>query len=65
MKEIYIKDIKNLIGQEIELYGWVETRRDHGKIIFIDLKDSTGTVQTVCGPWLNESYVLAEKLRSE
>jgi len=50
MKEIYIKDAVNLIGQEIDLYGWVETRRDHGKIIFIDLKDSTGTIQTVCGP---------------
>ena len=65
MKEIYIKDTKNLIGKEIEIYGWVETRRDHGKIIFIDLKDSTGVIQAVCGPWLNESYALAEKLRSE
>jgi len=50
MKEIYIKDTKNLIGKEIEIYGWVETRRDHGKIIFIDLKDSTGVIQAVCGP---------------
>lgn len=65
MKEIYIKDTTNLIGQEIELYGWVETRRDHGKIIFIDLKDSTGTIQSVCGPWLNDVYPVAEKLRSE
>ncbi len=65
MKEIYIKDAVNLIGQEIDLYGWVETRRDHGKIIFIDLKDSTGTIQTVCGPWMGEGYALIEKVRSE
>jgi aspartyl-tRNA synthetase len=65
MKEIYIKDTENLIGKEIDLYGWVETRRDHGKIIFIDLKDSTGTIQTVAGPWLGETYSLVEKLRPE
>lgn len=65
MKEIYIKDTINLIGQEVDLYGWVDGRRDHGKIIFIDLKDSTGTIQTVLGPWLGESYGLAQKLRSE
>ena len=65
MKEIYIKDTMNFIGQEIDLYGWVETRRDHGKIIFIDLKDSTGTIQAVAGPWLKDCYNLAEKLRSE
>lgn len=65
MKEIYVKDTINLIGQEIELYGWVETRRDHGKIIFIDLKDSTGTIQSVCGPWMGEAYSSVEKIRSE
>ena len=65
MKDIYIKDAINLIGQEIDLYGWVETRRDHGKIIFIDLKDSTGVIQTVCGPWMGEDYSLVEKVRTE
>ena len=65
MKTIYIKDTPNLIGQTIDLYGWVETRRDHGKIIFIDLKDSTGTIQVVCTPGLGENYKEVEKLRQE
>ncbi len=65
MKTIYIKDTPNLVGKEVDLYGWVETRRDHGKIIFIDLKDSTGSIQTVCTPSLGENYKEVEKLRSE
>lgn len=64
MKEIYVKDTPNLVGQTIDLYGWVLTRRDHGKIIFIDLKDSTGFIQTVCTPGM-ENYSDAEKLRPE
>ncbi len=65
MKEVYIEELNNFIDKEVELYGWVETRRDHGKIIFIDLKDSTGAVQSVLGPWLGDDYDEAQKLRSE
>ena len=65
MKKIYIQDTPNLIGQTVDLYGWVLTRRDHGKIIFIDLKDSTGSIQSVCTPGMGDSYSLVEQLRSE
>ena len=54
-----ILDTKDKIGQKIELFGWVNTRRDHGKLVFIDLRDRSGTVQVV---FTNEQ---AQKLRPE
>jgi len=56
------------IGKEVVLKGWVRARRDHGKLIFIDLKDASGLVQVVFSPRKeepNDTYVLAEKLRAE
>ncbi|MEX2033324.1 MAG: amino acid--tRNA ligase-related protein, partial [Candidatus Colwellbacteria bacterium] len=53
------------IGQEVELYGWVETRRDHGKIIFIDLRDRKGVVQLVFSAKDEELRKQADKLRPE
>ena len=61
----FTKEIVLLEGQEIELMGWVANRRDHGKIIFIDLRDRTGVVQTVFVPSVKEAYAEAGKLRSE
>lgn len=66
MKQIWIKDAVNMAEQVIDLYGWVSNRRDHGKIIFIDLRDRSGMVQVVCGPWAgDELYGVAQKLRNE
>ena len=50
MKRTLIKDSTEKIGQEIAISGWVNTRRDHGKIVFIDLRDRTGTIQIVFVP---------------
>jgi len=59
------KEIVNNEGGEVELAGWVAGRRDHGKIIFIDLRDKSGISQLVFTPENKEIYQIAEKLRSE
>jgi aspartyl-tRNA synthetase len=66
MERIWIKDIVGKVGQQTDLFGWVDNRRDHGKIIFIDLRDRTGICQVVFGPWSrDELYQKAAKLRNE
>ena len=65
MKSIWIKDIKDRVGETVELYGWVNVRRDHGKIIFIDLRDRSGIAQIVFTPQNKELYKIAEALRPE
>ena len=47
MKRTFNIECKNLVGEEVELYGFISEIRDHGKLIFFDLKDRTGIVQTV------------------
>ncbi len=59
------KEILNKENEEVELMGWVATRRDHGKIIFIDLRDRSGITQLVFTPTNKEVYKLADSLRSE
>ena len=53
-------------GQEVQLCGWVDRRRDHGGVIFIDLRDRSGTVQITVDPDLGaEAFAVAEHLRNE
>lgn len=56
---------ESLIGQEIQLAGWVHRRRDHGGVIFIDLRDREGLAQVVFDPDRPESFTTAEQVRSE
>ncbi len=55
----------DLLGQEVKIAGWVNRRRDHGGVIFVDLRDREGIVQVVIAPEQKEAFSLAESLRSE
>ncbi|MDH4480483.1 MAG: aspartate--tRNA ligase [Rhodoferax sp.] len=54
-----------LLGQTVSLCGWVNRRRDHGGVIFVDLRDREGYVQVVCDPDRAEMFKAAEGLRNE
>ena len=56
---------ESFIGKEVVVSGWVHSRRDHGGVIFIDLRDREGLVQIVFQPEKKEIFVQAERLRSE
>jgi nondiscriminating aspartyl-tRNA synthetase len=50
MKRTYIKDLEQNVGQEVVIKGWVDVRRDQGKMVFMDMRDMTGKVQCVVLP---------------
>lgn len=54
-----------LVGQKVKVAGWVNTRRDHGGVIFVDLRDHTGLVQVVFNPENATMFHVAEGLRDE
>ena len=53
------------LDQDVSLFGWVHRRRDHGGVIFIDLRDREGIVQVVCDPDTAEAFAIADKVRNE
>jgi aspartyl-tRNA synthetase len=66
MRTHYCGDINaSLNDQEVTVAGWVHRRRDHGGVIFIDLRDRSGILQVVCDPDTAELFALAERIRSE
>lgn len=65
MQRLPIADVAGKAGQEVLIKGWVHTRRDHGKLIFIDVRDRSGLLQVVFIPSNKEAHELAQKLRSE
>ncbi len=56
---------ESLLGQQVEVCGWVHRRRDHGGVIFVDLRDREGIVQVVFDPAAPETFMLAERVRGE
>ncbi len=62
---ILIKDLKDYIGQEVLIAGAVDLRRDHGKLIFLDLRDRTGIVQTIVNKKNENVYNLLEPVKPE
>ena len=56
---------RRYLGQDVTVMGWVHRRRDHGGVIFIDLRDREGLVQVVCDPDRADTFAIGERLRSE
>ncbi len=65
MQRTYIGELNSKVGQEVKIAGWVDVRRDHGKLIFIDLRDMSGKVQMVALPNHKEAHALANTVRPE
>jgi len=61
----YIEDVFSSVGKEIIIKGWIDVRRDQGKMVFLDLRDVTGKVQAVVLPNHTEALEVAQKLRTE
>ena len=65
MKRTYMTDASRAVGEKISVSGWVHSRRDHGGLIFIDVRDHTGILQLVINPETPEAFAIAEELRDE
>ncbi len=65
MKRMLVSEAKEHVGEQILLQGWVDIRRDHGKLIFLDLRDKSGKIQMIVLPHHPEAKAVAETLRPE
>lgn len=65
MERTLIREAGQHVGEEIRLQGWIHIRRDHGKLIFLDLRDHSGKIQMVVLPNHPEAKAVAETLRTE
>lgn len=61
----YIKDLNSFIGQEVVIAGWVDVRRDQGKLVFMDMRDMTGITQCVVLPNHTEAMESVKEVRTE
>ena len=65
MKRTLALEALNKIGDEVQILGWTANYRDHGGLIFIDLRDHTGIIQLTISPEQSESFALAGTVRDE
>ncbi|MEK7460253.1 MAG: aspartate--tRNA ligase [Patescibacteria group bacterium] len=65
MERTYIKYLNEKIGEEVTVAGWIDVRRDQGKMVFIDLRDMSGKVQAVVLPSHVDALNVAQQVRSE
>lgn len=66
MRTCYTGEVnKNYLDQQVSLFGWVHRRRDHGGVIFIDLRDRAGLAQVVVNPDNEAGFAIAERIRNE
>src|SRR6185503_13814160 len=66
MRSHYCGELRaTLVERTVTLCGWAHRRRDHGGVIFIDLRDREGLAQVVCDPDRKEAFAIAERVRSE
>ena len=66
MRTCYTGEVSlDRLDEIVTLFGWVQRRRDHGGVIFIDLRDRTGIAQVVCDPDRAETFATAERIRNE
>ncbi|NRA14175.1 MAG: aspartate--tRNA ligase [Oceanospirillaceae bacterium] len=66
MRSLYCGDLRKAqVGEEVTLVGWVHRRRDHGGVIFLDVRDREGVVQIVFDPDREQSFAIADSVRNE
>src|SRR5690349_9918508 len=65
MERTYIKDLSNSVGQTVVIKGWVDVRRDQGKMVFMDIRDMSGKVQCVVLPNHAEAIEQVKEVRTE
>ena len=65
MKRTYINDLGSVVSQEVKICGWVDVRRDQGKMVFMDMRDMTGKVQCVVLPNHIEAISQVKEVRTE
>lgn len=65
MRSIIIDTVDGRLGDEVTVKGWVESRRDHGGLIFIDVRDHSGLLQLIINPEEGQAFTTAEEVRDE